>query len=607
MKCLFSTEQSAVYEVFKNYYRIPDFQRGYAWREQNVKELFSDLNDETDGYSLDIEQTDSQYFLGNIVLIGEDSSKPYTVVDGQQRLTTLMLTFRAIEEQFYKRNIPGIRNHRRLLNDVQDIYGEWKNDDTFRIRIDYEYKEYVEAINTILTQGHYEETEDNQKESERNIQEVYDTISEVLDALTEDQIIFLTKYLKSKTVLVVTKAKNMSVAYRVFETLNKRGKELDATDLIKNRLISIIVNDKEDRKDEFVSKWNIMIDTLTNAKYKKDVVDTTKFLKHFIIGIYGKNVSKSKIFDWFNEKTEEMNSQNIMDLVDRLKECSQLYAALYRGEYNSFTSKSTIEVELTLGVFGYQQMYSLYMLFRNETEENKEIVSKLILKLSATMVFAKIQANIAEKLIEDYAKRYIETRNNSSSIEALNQFIKDINEQIVKYNTQAKKTISEERFQDKNGRLHYRGNRLLKLLLALTGNEKLLSQNIHVEHIMPQTLPEDRYKSYGIKNKAEFQDYVNRVGNLVPLERDLNSSSSNFSFSEKLMRYRESNINITQRMNDELVTVIGSGSRKDMFNTINEKTSSYSSWNKKSIQKRSEEIAELFSYLMLKDNLIVNR
>lgn len=604
---MFSTEQSAVYEVFKNYYRIPDFQRGYAWREQNVKELFSDLNDETDGYSLDIEQTDSQYFLGNIVLIGEDSSKPYTVVDGQQRLTTLMLTFRAIEEQFYKRNIPGIRNHRRLLNDVQDIYGEWKNDDTFRIRIDYEYKEYVEAINTILTQGHYEETEDNQKESERNIQEVYDTISEVLDALTEDQIIFLTKYLKSKTVLVVTKAKNMSVAYRVFETLNKRGKELDATDLIKNRLISIIVNDKEDRKDEFVSKWNIMIDTLTNAKYKKDVVDTTKFLKHFIIGIYGKNVSKSKIFDWFNEKTEEMNSQNIMDLVDRLKECSQLYAALYRGEYNSFTSKSTIEVELTLGVFGYQQMYSLYMLFRNETEENKEIVSKLILKLSATMVFAKIQANIAEKLIEDYAKRYIETRNNSSSIEALNQFIKDINEQIVKYNTQAKKTISEERFQDKNGRLHYRGNRLLKLLLALTGNEKLLSQNIHVEHIMPQTLPEDRYKSYGIKNKAEFQDYVNRVGNLVPLERDLNSSSSNFSFSEKLMRYRESNINITQRMNDELVTVIGSGSRKDMFNTINEKTSSYSSWNKKSIQKRSEEIAELFSYLMLKDNLIVNR
>jgi uncharacterized protein with ParB-like and HNH nuclease domain len=598
---LFLTEQLAVKEVFKQYYTIPDFQRGYAWREQNVKELFSDLRDETNGFTLHADNTESQYFLGNIVLIGDETSKPYTVVDGQQRLTTLMLVFRAIEEQLHKRDIPDTRSHRRLLDDVQDIYGEWKNDESFNIRINYEFKEYINILQAIFTKGFYEETEENLKESERNVQEVYDAIVEELESLNDDQVIFLTKYLQSKTVLVVTKAKNMSVAYRVFETLNKRGKELDATDLIKNRLISIIVNEKEDMKDEFVSKWNQMIETLTDAKYKKDVVDTTKFLKHYIIGIYGENVSKSKIFDWFNKITKKMNSQDIMKMVDSLKECALLYANLYRGNYNAFSQTTSSEVQMTLGVFGYQQMYSLYMLFRKNSQEEKEKISRLILKFTSTLIFAKIQANVAEKLIEEYARDYINlSKNEDGNHIALNNFYKNITGQVQQYKLQAQKVIREERFQDKNGKLHYRGNRLLKLLLLLTLNEKLISRNIHVEHIMPQTLDKGRYKSYGISDEAEFKDYVNRIGNLVPLEADLNSSGSNFSFEDKLQRYKESEINMTKRIKEELSTVMRTGPKKETYLLLNEKTSAYSAWTKEQIEKRSEEISSLFAILLEK-------
>ncbi|MCC5803793.1 DUF262 domain-containing protein [Rossellomorea vietnamensis] len=598
---MFLTEQLAVKEVFKQYYTIPDFQRGYAWREQNVKELFSDLRDETDGFTLHADNTESQYFLGNIVLIGDETSKPFTVVDGQQRLTTLMLIFRAIEEQLHKRDIPDTRSHRRLLDDVQDIYGEWKNDESFNIRINYEFKEYINILQAIFTKGYYEETEENLKESERNVQEVYDTIVEELESLNDDQVIFLTKYLQSKTVLVVTKAKNMSVAYRVFETLNKRGKELDATDLIKNRLISIIVNEKEDMKDEFVSKWNQMIETLTDAKYKKDVVDTTKFLKHYIIGIYGENVSKSKIFDWFNKITKKMNSQDIMKMVDSLKECALLYADLHRGNYNAFSQSTSSEVQMTLGVFGYQQMYSLYMLFRKNSQEEKEKISRLILKFTSTLIFAKIQANVAEKLIEEYASDYINlSKNEDDNHLALNNFYKNITEQVQQYKLQAQKVIKEERFQDKNGKLHYRGNRLLKLLLLLTGNEKLMSRNIHVEHIMPQTLDKARYLSYGISDEAEFKDYVNRIGNLVPLEADLNSSGSNFTFEQKLQRYKESEINMTKRISDELSTVMRTGPKKETYLLLNDKTSAYSTWTKDQIEKRSEEISSLFAILIEK-------
>jgi hypothetical protein len=77
-------------EIFEGSYEfeIPDYQRPYAWTTEQAEELISDLvsamqDARTSGAK-------SQYFLGSIVLIKNDREPRSSVVDGQQRLSTLM-------------------------------------------------------------------------------------------------------------------------------------------------------------------------------------------------------------------------------------------------------------------------------------------------------------------------------------------------------------------------------------------------------------------------------------------------------------------------------------------------------------------------------------
>ncbi len=67
------------------FYKIPPYQRAYAWKTEQWEELFNDINDNEQGY-----------FLGSIICISSTESEPLEVVDGQQRLTTISLLLMSI-------------------------------------------------------------------------------------------------------------------------------------------------------------------------------------------------------------------------------------------------------------------------------------------------------------------------------------------------------------------------------------------------------------------------------------------------------------------------------------------------------------------------------
>ena len=74
----------------EDHYRVPVYQRNYAWGEEEIRQLIDDLLDAA------TDETTDEYFLGNIVVSASRGSaeSPFSVVDGQQRLTTLHLLFR---------------------------------------------------------------------------------------------------------------------------------------------------------------------------------------------------------------------------------------------------------------------------------------------------------------------------------------------------------------------------------------------------------------------------------------------------------------------------------------------------------------------------------
>src|SRR5262245_23496730 len=96
----------SVVSIFKNKgdFVIPRFQRGYSWEERNFKELWEDLCANV--------LENKQHFFGTMLVSSSESDgkEVHDVIDGQQRLTTFMILFRAMldlveKESFLKESI----------------------------------------------------------------------------------------------------------------------------------------------------------------------------------------------------------------------------------------------------------------------------------------------------------------------------------------------------------------------------------------------------------------------------------------------------------------------------------------------------------------------
>lgn len=104
-------------------YHIPDFQREFVWTDDEVNELFDDFMEDTNNLSKETSELQG-YLLGNIVLIRENNQ--YLVIDGQQRLTTLTLIFKALYENITKK-INDSESKDTWLTSVGDINKAYQN------------------------------------------------------------------------------------------------------------------------------------------------------------------------------------------------------------------------------------------------------------------------------------------------------------------------------------------------------------------------------------------------------------------------------------------------------------------------------------------------
>lgn len=84
------------------FFNIPDYQRPFAWEDSNFQDLIDDLVSA---------QSEKNYFLGTIVLHKKNERNSYDVVDGQQRLTSLLILFACLRDlivdPLFKKNLHG--------------------------------------------------------------------------------------------------------------------------------------------------------------------------------------------------------------------------------------------------------------------------------------------------------------------------------------------------------------------------------------------------------------------------------------------------------------------------------------------------------------------
>ena len=288
-----NAEQKNLRRLWSEYdsFVIPPYQRPYSWSASECKQLYDDLIDAFN------RPNDNDYFVGTIILaVADDQRDEYPcVVDGQQRLTTFWLMFKALSvllpeipsiiDMLYAHEWDGKGGRLRinsLVNDANDmemmkkIYG-WGAED-------YESM-YVELM-------------DNFKAYSRmDIGDFLNATGSTMEAATlyfyyrlrefkqEDgmHLALFAKYLMTSVLIIpiemhapgIRDAENKALV--IFETINNRGMALSDSDILKARLYSKAVTTTD--KDTFVKQWDTVGD---NCKFLGIEIDTLFTIYMFI-------------------------------------------------------------------------------------------------------------------------------------------------------------------------------------------------------------------------------------------------------------------------------------------------------------------------------------
>ncbi len=231
---------------------IPDYQRPYAWGEDECATLWDDLF----AFAIpggDYTQFDDneEYFLGPIVTFKNEDGK-LEIIDGQQRLTTIMLLLRAFYPRFEKPQDDESVSIRQSLERCI-----WKTSE-----FDKPFKDQLKIDSEVASDDDKEEflyilrTGDAGADKKSRYARIYrffeDQILEFVEAYPFYTPYFPNRIMKN-VILLPIEAESQSTALRIFSTLNDRGMPLSDADIFKSQFYKYYTDKGE--KDEFVKRW----------------------------------------------------------------------------------------------------------------------------------------------------------------------------------------------------------------------------------------------------------------------------------------------------------------------------------------------------------------
>ena len=289
-----------VRELFQNdFYKVPHYQRNYAWTHEEVKELMDDLRDARQDFP------DEPYLLGQIIVAPPDfpekhfdsTVSQWDLIDGQQRCTTLYLILLCalpyLDDEWLSQAQKFEQNQVTRWRAWTTVPNQ-KNVDVPRVLpagrgADY-IRHFIDSSGDLLPA---------EGPSQENIRNAVQTIrSDYFDDWSKQEVFDFLNFMLGKVRLYQLAMGNSAQALRVFLKVNNRGLELDPTDVIKSLLFKQI---DDDEYPEIAERWERASENLYKARLKR--VRFMQSLMKFMIGIRsGTYVPPGKMFDaWEKE------------------------------------------------------------------------------------------------------------------------------------------------------------------------------------------------------------------------------------------------------------------------------------------------------------------
>ena len=507
---------------------IPEYQRPYAWSDEQVETLFEDLWEFTAGTGGT--ENNGSYFLGSIVSY-ENEDGEQEIIDGQQRITSLFLLLRAIYTRLTDTpESERTAEARNFINKIEPTI--WRTNKLTGV-VDYTdilltsrvmNNDGNQILKTILETGETgENAKDNYSKNYRLFQRLLDKHS-LENPLMVYQFIYA---LLNQAILLPITADTQDTALTIFSTLNDRGLPLSEADIFKAKIYNQL---DVDNKKLFIKRWK---DLDEQATYNKESIQQLFYYYMFYLRALEKDIKTTTpgIRKYYaNEKFKRLFE---VDLMDNLCIILNLWKVINKGQEidgEAWSKNNKIKQSLdTLSSYPNEfwkyPVVIYYICHRNK--EDFEV---------------KFTAFLNKLLLELFTKYLI-----SPTVNAVKTDILKLNAEIVKSDKpifnfkEIDMAILENHIQNPHRNLV----RMLLKILAYQEQDTLLPDNWEIEHIFPQKWQDNYFTDVSeitIKEKIEY------IGNKVPFEKKLNIIAGNGYFGKKKKEYLSSNISITKKL-----------------------------------------------------------
>jgi len=225
-------------------FRIPDYQRAYSWEWKQRSDLFEDITKTQD------KGRETQHFMATVValrrtsrLIGTDQHQIVEVVDGQQRLTTIIILLKSIE-QALDRSVPA---QQKIADELMSVLVKPDSQSLLLLQTNHDTSHY---FSNYLRDGTHSEIAEAKTTADRQIlSAIVECEDFVQDWLASHKLLTLLTLLKNRLTFVLHEIDDESIVYTVFEVLNSRGLDVSWLDRLKSVLMGGAFGLKSGRKE----------------------------------------------------------------------------------------------------------------------------------------------------------------------------------------------------------------------------------------------------------------------------------------------------------------------------------------------------------------------
>ncbi|MCR5430433.1 MAG: DUF262 domain-containing HNH endonuclease family protein [Eubacterium sp.] len=475
-----------VFNGNKKVFIIPLYQRNYSWTKKECLKLFEDILDMHKYKNI------KEYFIGTIVYMQHKNDMNYTeltLIDGQQRLTTLSLLLKAISKKFKDNNIED-------TNEIDSTYLKLKKASK------EEYGYYLKLKPNSKDKDTYEEIMEDKDVTDKssNLYINYMNFLEWLDKKNHGlsyQDIF--SYIENVKLIYIQLGNNDDPQL-VFETINSTGKGLMFSDLIRNCILTGLKIEKQDAL--YLDYWKPLEETLGDKI--EDFIRS--YLQIKVKKVFKKKETYNTFRNFYEPRREEVDQ-----LLEEMLEYAKIFAKLeegYEGE------KELEDCCMAFKFLNYKLTYPFVMRLIMGIDKDNIKLEDVVKIINTLVSFVLRKTTVQTNLTQQFASLMVEMYSNiENSDDIYRSFLRILFEQDSSklkfvddnefYETLVTRDIYKTSFADY----------LLKRIENNRSKEKTDYSNVSKDHIMPQT-PNEEWKKR-VPNQEQYEKYKHRLGNLT--------------------------------------------------------------------------------------------